>query len=222
MGDLASLTELKSLNLDTNNLYAGSLDPLAKLTKLQSLSVAGNKLGRTPPVDPGAPQKGHSPEPLPTLPATLKQINLSDNLLLRIPRSVCSPTLSKLEKLELVNNQLATVPIEIAVLTNLQELNLDNNFIVSLPEEVGKLAKLKVLSLRHNKIAVGSTTFNATNPQPLPAGIFTDTLLIDLNLHGNAMTNTQLNQFEGYQTFLDRRQKVKSKTLSNLDVCGLK
>jgi hypothetical protein len=41
-------------------------------------------------------------------------------------------------------------------------------------------------------------------------------------LHGNHMTNTQLNQFEGFQDFLDRRQKVKSKTMMNLSVCGLK
>jgi hypothetical protein len=57
--------------------------------------------------------------------------------------------------------------------------------------------------------------------QPLPKALFSDTSLIDLNLHGNQLTNTQMNQFEGYQDFLDRRQKVKSKTMSNFDVCGL-
>ena len=30
------------------------------------------------------------------------------------------------------------------------------------------------------------------NPQPLPKGLFEDTVLIDLNLKGNNLTNTQL------------------------------
>jgi Leucine-rich repeat (LRR) protein len=129
--------------------------------------------------------------------------------------------LVKLEKVDLSSNELAALPPEISNLSNLEDLNLDNNLIVSLPEDVGRIRKLKALSLRHNRLRVSSTVFNATNPQPLPRGLFVDTLLIDLNLHGNAMTNTQLNQFDGFQEFLARRQKVKSKTLTNLDVCGL-
>ena len=85
-----------------------------------------------------------------------------------------------------------------------------------------KLLKLKALSLRHNKITVKSTMFTSSNPQPIPKGLFVNTLVVDLNLEGNAMTNTQLNEFEGFHEFLDRRQKVKNKTLQNLSVCGLK
>ena len=55
-----------------------------------------------------------------------------------------------------------------------------------------------------------------------------DTLLIDLNLHGNnKLTSTELNEFEGFDVFLMRRKKVKDKNLHggalvNMSVCGLK
>jgi len=218
----STLTELKSLNLDNNDLHAGSLEDISKLTKLQNCSLAVNKLGQPPPPSQHQPQRRHSPDPLPELPKSLKQINLSSNCLLSVPRPLCSSTLTNLERIDLSSNELASIPPEISNLVKLQDLNLDKNLIVSLPVEIGKLKQLKALSLRMNKVRVTSTVFSEKNPQPLPKSLFTDTLLIDLNLHGNAMTNTQLNQFDGFQEFLDRRQKVKSKTLSNLDVCGLK
>jgi len=222
LGEIGLLKELKSLNLEGNNFYAGSIEQIAQLSKLQNLSLAGNKLGLLPPHDPAQQTVMRSmPDTLPELPATLKQLNLSANSLSHIPRPVFAPNLTKLEKLDISSNQLATVPIEIVNLKNLEELNCDSNMIVSLSEELGSLKKLKVLSLRNNKLSVHSTIFSDRNPQPLPRSIFTDTLLIDLNLHGNQMTSTQMNQFDGYQQFLDRRQKVKSKTMTNLDVCGL-
>ena len=109
----------------------------------------------------------------------------------------------------------------------LVELNLDNNVIVSLPNEIGQLKKLKALSLKNNYIQVKSTNFSESNPQPLPASLFASTLLIDLNLHGNKLTSTQLNEFEGFDAFLERRKKVKTKNLYggamvDMSVCGLK
>jgi Leucine-rich repeat (LRR) protein len=232
LGEVGRFTELRSLNLDRNALYAGSVGPISLLTKLQNLSLASNYLGKQAPPPPAdLAQKmqkltvqAHAPisDPLPELPQSLKQINLSSNSLLEVPKQIFSASLSKLEKIDLSSNELAVLPPEIANLVSLQDLSLDHNLITSLPGDVGKLRKLKVLSLRHNQLRVSSTVFNErTNPQPIPRSLFVDTPLIDLNLHGNAMTNTQLNQFDGFQEFLDRRQKVKSKTLTNLDVCGL-
>lgn len=174
LGKLQILTELKSLNVDNNELAAGSLTPVSKLTKLQNLSVANNRLGTPVPKNPAAPSKQRAP--LPDLPASLKQLNLSANFFSSIPCPVLEATLVKLEKLDLSSNQLATVPVEITNLKNLEELRLDSNTIVSLPEAIGQLSKLKVLSLRDNKLVVTSTTFNdTTNPQPLPKSLFTDT-----------------------------------------------
>jgi Leucine-rich repeat (LRR) protein len=220
LGNMHSLVELKSLNLDSNMLPAGSLTPVTSMAKLQSLSVFGNRLGKPVVGDPSYPRR-QQPESVPELPPSLKQLNLASNFFSNVPKHILSPRLVKLEKLDLAGNHLAVAPVEIANLVNLQELNLDNNCIVALPEEIGLLKKLKVLSLRNNQLRIATTIFSEKNPQPLTKSLFTDTDLIDLNLHGNQMTNTQLNQFEGFQDFLDRRQKVKSKTMSNLDVCGL-
>jgi len=209
--------------LDNNKLLVGSLSPVSCLEKLQTLSVAGNILGKpiltNPKLQPGRHQQ--ELESIPELPASLKSLNLSSNFLSVVPKHVLSAGMTKLEKLDLSFNHLATVPAEISALVNLKELNLDGNMIVALPDEVGNLKKLKVISLRDNRLRVTSTIFSKKNPQPLPKPLFTDTLLIDLNLHGNQLTNTQVNQFDGFQEFLDRRQKVKSKTMTNLDVCGL-
>lgn len=144
-----------------------------------------------------------------------------------IPKQICDPRLP-LEKLDLSSNNLASIPSEIGNLKALTELILDNNVLVSLPIEMGELIKLKVLSLRNNHIQVASTNFSASNPQPIPSSLFEDTLLIDLNLHGNKLTSTQLNEFEGFSVFLERRKMVKTKNLfggamdGDSTLCGLK
>lgn len=225
LGKLSLLKGLKSLRLDENKLSSGSLAPVKDLLNLQNLSLDQNRLGKQiESTEPSKVSRQTKQAPvLPSLPPSLKQLVLSSNFFSSVPSQVLSPSLVKLEKLDLSRNQLATIPAEIFHLVNLQDLALDSNTIVCLPDEVGRLSKLKVVSLRNNLISVqGAGKFSPQNPQPLPSSLFTDTSLIDLNLHGNPMTNTQLNEFDGFQAFLDRRQKVKSKTLSNLDVCGLK
>mmetsp|Transcript_25179 Transcript_25179/g.35480 ORF Transcript_25179/g.35480 Transcript_25179/m.35480 type:complete len:301 (-) Transcript_25179:46-948(-) len=233
---LSRLTALKSLNCDDNKLTAGTLDCISGLSKLQTLSAGGNLIGKPVSTQNGAkstlsPQKTttatNSSNIVPELPPSLKQLKLDRNHLSSIPRQVVSVKLRKLEKIDLSGNNLAAIPVEISNLIALTELNLDNNAIVSLPDSIGALKKLKVLSLKNNNIHVtNGVVYSASNPQPLPRSLFADTPVIDLNLHGNRMTSTQLNDFDGYPEFLERRQKVKSKdiyggALTNLDVCGL-
>lgn len=216
---LQTLTTLKSLQCEDNQLVAGSLGSISKLSSLQTLRVGGNPLGRPPP----PPEQARSPLPS-KLPKTLKTLALDRALLSAVPPPVL--TLVKLETLDLSSNHLASVPTGISSLQQLRDLNLDHNVIVSLPDTIGQLSKLKTLSLRGNKISVQSTVFSDKNPQPLPASLFADTPVIDLNLHGNPMTSTQLNEFDGFSKFLERRQKIKTKdlyggALTNLEVCGL-
>ena len=246
---ISNLTQLKSLNLENNKLIPGSVTALSQLTNLQTLSLGNNMLGRpvshqntNPAANVGKKIVGHLPhpnttnpirtasknhDPLPSaLPSKLKSLKMNANYLSNVPKPIFQ--LHKLDKLDLSNNQLASLPVELGPnLTNLTELILDDNSIVSLPESIGKLVKLKVLSLKRNHISASNTQWSdTTNPQPLPASLFTDTPLIDLNLHENPMTSTQLNSMDGYSQFLERRKTVKTNALlggalTNLDVCGL-
>jgi internalin A len=241
---VANLKQLKSLNLEGNKLTPGSLAALSLLSNLQTLSVGMNLLGKPVATNMTTtniaaatkmlagqqpryhPKTTNPNQPLPSpLPAKLKSIKLNANFLSSLPIPILS--LAKLEKLDLSQNHLASVPVEIGQLTNLNELNLDDNSMVSLPEAIGLLTKLKVLSLRRNHISASNMNWSdTTNPQPLPATLFTDTPLIDLNLHDNPLTSTQLNSMDGYAKFLERRKEVKTNALlggalTNLDVCGL-
>lgn len=244
---ISNLKVLKSLNVDNNKLTPGSIgdDTLISLTKLKTLSLNNNQLGRpnnNSNNGGGAgggggktnnnthSNKSKSYDALPTtLPKSLKTLLLSNNSLSNIPRCIlgCSGSvvvqLKLLEKLDLSSNNLATVPETISNLPSLNELNLDNNVIVSLPSAIGKLSKLKVLSVRNNHIS-GKIP---NSPQPLPKELWVDTLLIDMNLHGNPMTSTELNAMDGFDTFLIRRRDVKNKdilggAMTDLSVCGLK
>lgn len=223
LSNLAVLSNLKTLNCDDNKLVAGSLAPISGLSKLQNLSIGGNQLGKPATVAPRKPQ----PEPIPPLPASLKQLKLDSNFFMSLPLQVVSVKLMKLEKLDLSRNNLAAIPVEIANLVGLSELNLDSNVIVSLPDQIGSLKNLKSLSIKHNKIGVLlGTVHSKHNPQPLPKTLFVNTPVIDLNLHGNQITSTQLNDFDGFDEFLARRQKIKTKdlfggALTDLDLCGL-
>lgn len=228
---VSTLTSIKLLKLDSNKFMKGSLQPISNLSNLTTLSLSENKLG----IDTDKEGKKIVGQVLPSLPSSLKQLKLDLNHLRNIPPTVYAPNLIKLEKLDLSKNDLASVPVALFNhLKSLVELNLDYNSIVSLPREIENLKKLKSLSLEQNKITVYSssghkstaTKFSEQNPQPLPAVLFTSTPIIDLNLKGNDMTNTQLNEFEGFDKFLERRQKLKSKNIyggamTDLKVCGL-
>ena len=205
LGDkIDTLSNLKSLNCDENKLTATAIQNITKLSKLQTLSMGTNRLGNEVVTDPKSKPKLI---PLPNLPPSLKNLKLNSNSFMSIPPSIYSAPnpLIKLEKLDLSDNNLAAIPEGIQNLVSLVELNLDQNTIIAVPESVGKLSKLKALSLRRNQIRVEkNTVFSDQNPQPIHPSVFTDTLVVDLNLDGNAMTSTQLNVFEGFDAFLGK------------------
>jgi Leucine-rich repeat (LRR) protein len=218
LGAVNQLTQLKSLNCQSNQLT--SLRSISSLEMLQNLTAGKNSLGLN--------EEDGISGPLPSLPSSLKQLILDQNSFLWIPRSVVAKNLTKLEKLDLSNNRLEVVPDEIKNLIRLEELRLDRNNIAFLPSSMGNLVNLKALSLSYNKLTgPSSNSWSERHPQPIPPALLTDTALIDLTLTGNALTSTQLNQsFEGFDAFLERRAKVKTKDLyggamANYSVCGL-
>ena len=135
------LTKLKSFNVENNILY--NLEPIAKLSKIQTLTAGKNRLGLKPPSPSQSNQRvnkknpsphqiqlsGEHKEPLPMLPPSLKQIKLNSNHLSSIPEQLMSNTLTKLVKLDLSQNNIAFVPPMIANLSSLTELNLSHNTI---------------------------------------------------------------------------------------------
>jgi len=228
--NIDTFQQLKSLNCENNNLGPGSLESITNLSKLQILKASNNMLGFSsiPNKKGGKFQKKNknittnTMPSLPTkLPSSLKQITLNKNGFEGgIPPSILSSSLLSLEKLDLSSNSINLVPKEISNLQNLSDLKLDENFITALPEDMGMLRKLKTLSLKHNQISAKKGV------QTLPSELFTDTILASLDLYGNPITSTQINDFLGFDKFLERRQKVKTKDLyggamTNLDVCGL-
>lgn len=194
---------------------------ISSLPKLQKLSANNNQLGRPAAADNA--KTGTVEAFATTLPKSLKTVLMSNNFLPTIPRSILdsSTPLKSLQKLDLSKNIIRSIPDNIANLVALNDLNLDDNQIQKLPEAFGKLTKLKTLSLRNNRIS------SLQPEQPLPKELWTNTLLIDLNLHGNPMTTTQLNTMDGYDEFLSRRREVKNKdilggAMTDLEGCGLK
>ncbi|WP_213156117.1 leucine-rich repeat domain-containing protein [Neochlamydia sp. AcF65] len=77
-------------------------------------------------------------------------LNLSGVGLTYLPPEICQ--LSKLQRLDLNQNQLTNLPTEIGQLSQLQELYLDQNQLSSLPAESGQLSQLKWLCLGQNQL----------------------------------------------------------------------
>ena len=192
------------------------------MTNMQTLLLSNNRIG----LEKDGEQKLVGPH-LPTLSVKMKTVKMDGNRLTMIPKAIYAPNLTKLESLDLSRNQINIIPEDFCKnLVSLTSLNLDYNLISSLPKEIGLLTKLKSLSIENNKIVVLRTNFDHTYPQPLPSELFKDTSLTDLNLKGNRMTNGQLNEFDGFESFMERRRKIKNKNihggaLLDTTTCGL-
>jgi len=221
------LPKLKTLNLDNNKLYCGSLPDFSP-SKLQTLQLAHNSLGLSP--QKSSTKKSSTPtsvaldSPIPGLPPSIKSVNLSFNSLATIPSQLLSSNLISLRVIDLSDNNLSGVlPPGMNVLEGLVELRLDRNSISGIDARIfgnSGWSKLKVLSLEDNQIKSAGT------PQSLPAELFTSTCLHDLNLRNNPLQKRELMDFEGFDKFLERRGEVKKKDLdggamANLSLCGL-
>jgi Leucine-rich repeat (LRR) protein len=102
---------LKTLKCDDNALGTNALQPLSKLTKLQTLTLGNNRI-QFP--DSAAATTSH--QSFPSLPPNVKQLKLNSNALSSIPLQICDRKLP-IEKLDLSYNNLAAIPPEICNLS---------------------------------------------------------------------------------------------------------
>lgn len=80
----------------------------------------------------------------------LERLDLSESLLSSLPPTV--EHLLSLEHLDISKNSLSILPKEIGNLKNLKKLVADENCIAILPGELGRCQALELLSLRNNRL----------------------------------------------------------------------
>ena len=132
---LSNLTQLKELNLDSNQLIELP-ESLGNLTQLRRLNLNFNQL-REVPVSLGNL-------------AQLEILNLNSNQLREVPRSLGK--LNHLRGLNLDSNQLREVPESLGNLTQLQWLNLNSNQLREIPISLIKLKHLQLIKLDDNPL----------------------------------------------------------------------
>lgn len=130
---LNSLDNLEQLQIQYNLLK--KLPAMEKLLKLDFLCAHNNEL-----------------EELPELPASLTWLNLSNNKLKQLPKSITQ--LKHLKSLVLSHNSFDSVPEEILSLKALEDIDLGGNPIEELPKELLSLPNIKKITVLPNKFSI--------------------------------------------------------------------
>jgi len=93
-----------------------------------------------------------------TLPSCLAQfsvlstLKLRGNLLVNIPEGIF-PGMVALKELDLVDNELVSVPLDLASVVGLERLALTGNKLVTLPDSITGLSNLRELLLGENQLS---------------------------------------------------------------------
>eukprot|EP00986_Skeletonema_menzelii_P013693 scaffold8164_cov156-Skeletonema_menzelii.AAC.14 len=125
----------------------------------------------------------------------LVYLNLLRNQLTTLPANIGD--LKNLERLELANNNLSDIPSSIGKLTKLAHLNLESNELTSLPRDFGKL-KCLTLNLNYNSFL------------SIPDCIMNMNGLRRLSMIGNDLTSLPigLQRFTALEVLLASRNKI--------------
>ncbi|XP_070836239.1 volume-regulated anion channel subunit LRRC8D [Chaetodon trifascialis] len=158
---LLALTNLRSLNLQHNNLRTlEELLSLAHLRRLSCLRLAFNRVLALP-ASVGV-LRG------------LELLDLSNNQLQSLPPALF--TIRRLRRLLLAGNLLEELPVEVKSLQLLIELDLSRNRVESLPPGLfNSCLELRILNVAHNSLS------------SLPRGIAALSQLCRLDLRGNSL-----------------------------------
>ncbi|KAL2508091.1 Leucine-rich repeat [Forsythia ovata] len=187
---IGCLSSIQKLLLNANSLLDKSIswEGITLLKSLTVLSLNQNHL-TTLPSSLGAL-------------TSLKQLHVANNKLTCLPTEIGS--LAKLEVLKAQNNRLSSIPASIGGCISLVEVDLSCNLLLELPEEFGELKDLKALYLSNNGL------------KSLPITLFKMCVqLSTLDLHGTEITADILRQFEGWESFDERRRLKHQKQLDS-------
>mmetsp|Transcript_29125 Transcript_29125/g.35979 ORF Transcript_29125/g.35979 Transcript_29125/m.35979 type:complete len:349 (+) Transcript_29125:596-1642(+) len=106
--------------------------------------------------------------------------------------------MQSLYRLDLNNNQLTTLPSEIAIMSRLRDLRLGNNQLTTLPSEIGMMS-LNALQLGTNPVVCGYD-FLSWYPEPRFAGIVGDkaeVICANVNVYGELGLNPHILRVDG-------------------------
>ena len=214
LADEELASKLKSLDLSQNSLKIIPAQ-VQSLLKLKTLIVSRceltclidlRNLDQLTDIQAGDNYLGNGT--LDGFPSSIQRCDLSMNRFSSFPLELI--TLVNLRDLNLSGNALESVD-GIGAMALLTHVHLDNNLLRELPVEIGELRKLKFISLKCNLIGPRAVTRDS---QSLPSGLFTDTSLDHIDLHGNAdLRKADVMGFEGVEVFLERRRKTKDKSV---------
>ena len=190
-GDFASLSKLREIWLNNNQLTSLPSDLFDGLSALEILQLGGNQLDTL------------QSDVFNRLPA-LWWLDLSDNLLTRLSAGAFNG-LPALEELVLGANQLSTLPVDLFDgLSALWFLDLEEAGLSTLPAEVfDGLPALEELNLEHNQLS------------DLPADVFDGlSSLTTLVLKENQLSNLPADLFDGLDSL--KSLGLDQNRLSNL------
>ncbi|KAI3676198.1 hypothetical protein L1987_85799 [Smallanthus sonchifolius] len=186
---IGGLSSLQKLFLNANHINDESISwkGLSSLKSLSFLSLSQNLLTTLP-------------SDLADL-TTLKELHVAHNKLTCLPDEI--GLLVHLEVLEANDNRLTTISSCIGSCSNLVEVDFSQNLLVELPETLSSLRNLKALHLHNNGL------------KSLPSTLLKNcTKLSTLDIHGTEITMNMLREFEGWESFEERRVLKHSKQLA--------
>lgn len=153
IGDLCQMKNLRTLNLQHNRI--ASIKTGA--SNLQNLFLTDNRISNFNDILPKLRALEIQENPITSIsykdfyPMNLTSLSLNKAKLASVP-SELFVKLSRLEKLDLSENNLAQLPDEICLLNRLVFLSVARNKLESLPNEFPQLRNLKSLDLHSNNI----------------------------------------------------------------------
>jgi len=188
-GEVNTLENMKTLHASRCGIQR--VPALSSLSKLAVLSLDKNDL-----------------ETVAALPMSLTRLSLASNHIATFPTALAS--LVAVAELDLSSNRLESLT-GIGGMTGLVSLTLDGNCLCELPEEAGRLLKLRQISLKNNRFSKKAFSHDG---QSKPASFFVQTLVDTIDLGGNpGLTKALVLDFDGVQSFVERRKKAKDKSL---------